>query len=797
MASCRACDLRVLTAIVCGLLTTIVLGLGIWMTVLKIQREQSTSSPSIPVGFCRNGGTWENGRCICPELWKGRRCTIANFCEKSTYENLTFDKIPVGKYGSSQQRCDKDTLNAGNPIATRLCNISIYGEIELQNVTKGNCNETLETLEKQIVNISTQSLNISTEAQILTSDVDRITPEGIISATRVVGQIFNSSRNALPEAKVIAVTTVSQLLDAGEEVFQEAAATASDNDDTFTTLIKQMEIYSTSSGNLSVVKPNVAVESMAFSSESTMESLNVRFSVKKGTSDYLLPGSTAVERDVDKLNPDGETELQILLSTSKSNTTACGFVVYQNNKLFQSKSFKAKSNFSQKVISSSTDKNNSQGASVDIVLKPKYDLKEFQLHSYACVYWNLLTKDWDTDGCHKNGSTDEFLYCHCNHTTNFAVLMSFKKKYKYPESLNTLSSVGCALSITGLALTIIFQIVTRHVRKTSVTWVLVSLCTSMLIFNLLFVFGIENSNKNLKKSNSSTNKPDSGRNEMLMQDTVDIQNPTCTVVAAFLHYFLLVTFTWTGLSAAQLYFLLIRTMKPLPQHFILFISLIGWGVPAVVVVVTVGIIFSQRGSQWELAYRQEEICWLAVSENNSLITSPLLWSFMIPITIILINNIVIFIIIIVKVIWNTNQNLTSTKKVSSLKKILSTLSITVVFGVTWILAYFMLIGNDDIRHIFNYMFCLFNTTQGLQIFILYTVKTKIFQREVSKMLKSLSQSKGRVRLLPSVACLRLRVRMYNMLRSFPALSERFRLLETSVIVEETTFSESDQADSSI
>ncbi|XP_034871215.1 adhesion G-protein coupled receptor G7 [Mirounga leonina] len=798
MASCRACDLRVLTAVVCGLLTIIVLGLGIWTTVLNSQRELSTSSPSIPLEFCRNGGTWEYGGCICPDLWKGWRCTITNFCEKSTYESLTFDRIPVGKYGSSQQRCDKDTLNAGNPIATRLCSITIYGEIELQNVTIGNCNETLETLEKQIVNISTQSLNISAEAQILTSDVNRITPEGIISATRVVGQIFNSTRNAVPEAKVIAVTTVSQLLDAGEDVFRKAAATASDKDDTLATLIKQMEIYSTSLGNTSVVKPNVAVQSVAFSSESTMESLNVRFSVRKGTSDFLVPGFTAVERDVDKLNPDGETELQILLSTSKSNnTTACGFVVYQNNKLFQSKSFKAKSDFSQKVISSSTDKNNLQGTSVDIVFKPRYDQKEFQLHSYACVYWNQTTKDWDTDGCDKNGSTNDFLYCHCNHTTNFAVLMSFEKKYKYPESLNIISSVGCALSITGLALTIVFQIVTRNVRKTSVTWVLVCLCTSMLIFNLLFVFGIENSNKNLKKSESSTGKPDSGRNEMLMQDTVDIGNPTCTVVAALLHYFLLVTFTWTGLSAAQLYFLLIRTMRPLPQHFILFVSLIGWGVPAVVVVVTVGIIFSQSGSQWELNYRQEEICWLAVSGNSGLISSPLLWSFMIPITIILINNIVIFIIIIVKVIWKTNQNLTSTKNVSFLKKILSTLSITVVFGVTWILAYFMLIGNDDVRIIFNYMFCLFNTTQGLQIFILYTVKTKVFQSKASKVLKLLSQSTGRVRLLPSVAPLRLRVRMYNTLRSFPALRERFRLLEPSVIVEETTFSESDQADSSM
>lgn len=116
----------------------------------------------------------------------------------------------------------------------------------------------------------------------------------------------------------------------------------------------------------------------------------------------------------------------------------------------------------------------------------------------------------------------------------------------------------------------------RKIRKTSVTWVLVSLCTSMLIFNLLFVFGIENSNKNLVISDADiTTNPDN--NEIPARDTVDTPNPSCTAVAAFLHYFLLVTFTWNGLSATQLYFLLIRTMKPLPPHFIVIISLVGWG----------------------------------------------------------------------------------------------------------------------------------------------------------------------------------------------------------------------------
>lgn len=68
-------------------------------------------------------------------------------------------------------------------------------------------------------------------------------------------------------------------------------------------------------------------------------------------------------------------------------------------------------------------------------------------------------------------------------------------------------------------------------------------------------------------------------------------------------------------------------------------------------------------------------------------------------------------ILIIKLYFLSCFLLPSTKKVSSLKKVLSTLSISVVFGITWILAYFMLIGNEDVRIVFNYMFCLLNTTQ--------------------------------------------------------------------------------------
>ncbi|XP_019503873.1 PREDICTED: adhesion G-protein coupled receptor G7 [Hipposideros armiger] len=618
-------------------------------------RGKSAAPSSTPTGLCSNGGTWQNGRCICPDLWTGLRCTRANFCENSTYGDFTFDKIAVGRYGPSLQKCGVNTVNAGSPRATRLCTLTENGEIELQNATIGNCSANLQTLED--------------------------------------------------EAKLVAVTTVSQLLDAKEEVFQRAAAaTAAAND--FATLTTQLGDYSLSMGNQTVVSPNVAIQSVSAPEGSTAFT-SVRFTVQKGTSNSLAPGSTRVDPNVDTLSLDAQTELQI-------------------------------------------------------------------------------------------------------HTSK--ILQSFKKNYKYAESLDILSNVGCALSITGLILTIIFQIVTRKVRKTSVTWVIVSLCTSMLIFNLLFVFGIEN--KNSKISDSDTNNMDSENNKIPEESIITTPNPTCTVIAALLHYFLLVTFTWTGLSAAQLYFLLLRAMKPLPQRFILFISLIGW-----VNARSCGFIVYQNDKLFqsktftsklnvnqkvvssktdkemhkenqdvsvEMAFRPQFLCWLAIPESDGIITSPFLWAFIVPVTIILISNIVMFTVIcrIIQCI--------ATKKNSSLKKILSTLSIAVVFGITWVLAYAMLLDDDNIRVIFSYIFCLFNTTQGLQIFILYTVKTKVFQAEASKVLKSLSSSAGRVKPLPSMTPLRLRLRMYNMIRSFPTFHERFRLLEPFIVTEETTLSESEE-----
>lgn len=118
----------------------------------------------------------------------------------------------------------------------------------------------------------------------------------------------------------------------------------------------------------------------------------------------------------------------------------------------------------------------------------------------------------------------------------------------------------------------------RKTQKSSVMWMLVSLCSSMLVFNIIFIAGIENRNAR-DHSNSNINTVTvTISNTLLTSDLVDPPtNSWFTAVAVLLHYLLLAKLMWSALSSAQLYFLLLRAMKPLPEHFLKTMSVIRWG----------------------------------------------------------------------------------------------------------------------------------------------------------------------------------------------------------------------------
>ncbi|NXP15475.1 AGRG7 protein, partial [Thinocorus orbignyianus] len=718
---------RILVGITCCVVTVILWALCVWQLVLRF--ETDTTGPEAPPCFCLNSGVCLNGACVCPEEWVGSLCEIVNFCKASTYtvnisgstiKNLTFERIIVGKYGNSKEKCDPDTVNGNTSLAIRRC--FREGQIPTLEPPKIlNCNENLDSLASQVETADSSNVSaIANNTQILTSMPDQLTTQNISAAANIAVQILkkpNISEDS--QASMAVMATVSQLLDANETEFSDRNLV-----NITTSLTKTMEEFSFTSN---ISQPNVAIQSAPLK----LNSSTVLFSAQRDTAlGFSLSTKLEIKENVSGLIGDLTTEVQLMFNIMNANNGRVGFVLYQNDKLFQSRIYRSRNIFSKQIISGNIDNRNLSG--VEVAFNPKYNTSKLQLRDHACVFWDYTVNDWSTAGCAKG--RDHFLKCRCNHTTNFAVLMAFQIKYKYAKPLEYISYIGVGLSMAGLVITILFQIFTRKTRKSSVTWMLVSLCFSMLIFNIIFISGIENQNarNHSRNTTSYSQQYDTASNTLLTSDMVDPPaDAWCTVVAVLLHYFLLATFMWTALNSAQLYLLLLRAMKPLPGHFLITMSITGWGIPAVVVAITLGATYREGEA---LNYRQEEFCWLAALDQNQNFSmqKPMVWSFLLPVALILLFNIIVFIKITVSVIWKENKNLTRNKKDSFMKKMIGTISIVVVLGITWTIGYLMLINHEGTNLVFSYLFCILNATQGLQICILYTFRSPIFRKKVSE-----------------------------------------------------------------
>ncbi|XP_068762835.1 adhesion G-protein coupled receptor G7 isoform X2 [Struthio camelus] len=768
-------DRRTLVGITCCAVTVTLWTLCIWQFVVRFRTE--TTESMLPPCFCLNNGVCQDGTCICPEEWVGSLCEIVNFCEASIYtanisegilKNLTFQRLIVGKYGNSAEKCEPDTVNGNSSIAIRMC--SRVGKTPiLQPPQILNCNENLDSLASQVVLLLQGTVNgllklidpevqstrrqvgrgdilrlpwrktrpgsspkctglgerqrthaatweisirsgkishpedalntsrfprevgrslevetadasnvsaIASNTQILTSMPNQLTTQTISTAANIAVKILkkpNISENA--QASVAVMATVSQLLDANETEFNYNNLI-----DVTASLTRTMEEFSLTSN---ITQSNVAIQSVPLK----LNSSTILFSAQRDTAlGYFQSTKLEVQENVPGLIGDLSTEVQILLNiinNSSSDNGRVGFVLYQNDKFFQSRIYKSHSSFSKQIVSGNIDGGRTNG--VELAFSPK----------------------------------------------------AFQIKYNYAKPLDYISYIGIGLSIAGLVITILFQIFTRKTRRSSVTWMLVSLCFSMLIFNIIFISGIEN--RNAGNHSSDTNRYnqqyhtyDTTSNTLLTSDLIDPPaDPWCTVVAVLLHYFLLATFMWTALNSTQLYLLLLRAMKPLPEHFLVTMSVIGWGIPAAVVAITLGATYREGKA---LNYRQEEFCWLAALDQNQNFSmeKPMLWSFLLPVALILLFNFIIFVNITVSVIWRDNKNLTRNKKDSFMKKMIGTISIVVVLGITWTIGYLMLINHEETSLIFSYVFCILNATQGLQICILYTFRSPFFKKNVSE-----------------------------------------------------------------
>ncbi|WAQ98766.1 AGRL3-like protein, partial [Mya arenaria] len=122
-----------------------------------------------------------------------------------------------------------------------------------------------------------------------------------------------------------------------------------------------------------------------------------------------------------------------------------------------------------------------------------------KLRKPACSFWDTNQSEkghWSTNGCTlKHFDTKKgTVSCHCDHLTNFAVLMSpaitTETETIHHRRLGVLSIVGCSISIIGLVLTITTYVCFWRAVRSNRSVLLLNLCTVLVLAYVLFLAGV-------------------------------------------------------------------------------------------------------------------------------------------------------------------------------------------------------------------------------------------------------------------------------------------------------------------
>jgi hypothetical protein len=109
---------------------------------------------------------------------------------------------------------------------------------------------------------------------------------------------------------------------------------------------------------------------------------------------------------------------------------------------------------------------------------------------------------------------------------------------------------------------------------------------------------------------------------------------------------------------------------------------------------------------------------------------PFQLGFLAPVILILIVNTIAFVLII-RSLLRTGSKVTADKRATGLQQARRGAAIMVVLGLTWL---FGVLAVRDAKLVFQYLFCIFNSIQGLLVFIFYCVLSTETKAKYRKLL---------------------------------------------------------------
>ncbi|MGH0133532.1 UNVERIFIED_CONTAM: hypothetical protein FKN15_035311 [Acipenser sinensis] len=221
------------------------------------------------------------------------------------------------------------------------------------------------------------------------------------------------------------------------------------------------------------------------------------------------------------------------------------------------------------------------------------------------------------------------------------------------KALTYISYIGCGVSLFFLGVTLFMYIMLRKKKSDHSTTIHQSLSSALFLLNLTFLL-----------------------NEWLASYNND---KLCQFIAALMHYSLLCTFTWFGIEAFHLYLLMIKVFNTYIKHYRKKLSLAGWGIPAVAVIVCLSLkkygnykIYTEKGSV--------SMCWL---------TDPVvLYVTIAYYALLFLCGLVIFSVVAVKIVKLGKSGSGHLEKGSTRRNVCTLLGLCCLLGLTWGIMFF-------------------------------------------------------------------------------------------------------------
>ncbi|KAM6081488.1 adhesion G-protein coupled receptor G6 isoform 2-T3 [Chlamydotis macqueenii] len=329
----------------------------------------------------------------------------------------------------------------------------------------------------------------------------------------------------------------------------------------------------------------------------------------------------------------------------------------------------------------------------------------------TCVFWDMNKNGgnggWNPAGCHIDAESNENeTVCLCNHLTHFGVLMDLQRTVTQIDPQNTkvltfITYVGCGISAIFSAATLLTYVAFEKLRRDYPSKILMNLSTALLFLNLIFLL-----------------------DGWIASFDID---GLCIAVAALLHFFLLATFTWMGLEAVHMYIALVKVFNTYIRRYILKFCIIGWGLPALVI----AIVLASANTNASHVYGKDlygkdangqggdDFCWIK-NEVVFYVTCAGYFGIMFLL------NVAMFIVVMVQICGRNGKRTNRSLKEEILRNLRSVVSLTFLLGMTWGFAFF---AWGPLTLPFLYLFSIFNSLQGLFIFVFHCAMKENVQKQ--------------------------------------------------------------------